>query len=185
MSAMDQNDVFANFSNFGNPPISYAAPGVDILSLWRNGGTETGSGTSMAAPHVAGILLATGQEPATDGTVSNDPSPPSDPIAVVPTFQVAITGPTNLDHGQQGTWTANPVNACCTVDYQWFFREDVSDPWTPAGSNSDTFSWTFFNDSDDFKFAGVRVVINSGSEQAEDVQNVTIHPDPDQCQFFC
>ncbi len=57
VSAVDSGDVFAYFSNWGNPPIEYAAPGVSVLSLWKNGGMKTISGTSMAAPHVAGLLL--------------------------------------------------------------------------------------------------------------------------------
>lgn len=57
ISAIDVNDVFAWFSNWGNPPIDYAAPGVDVLSTKKGGGTTTFSGTSMAAPHVAGLLL--------------------------------------------------------------------------------------------------------------------------------
>ncbi len=31
-----------------------AAPGVDILSCWKNGEYKTVIGTSMSAPHVAG-----------------------------------------------------------------------------------------------------------------------------------
>lgn len=39
------------------------APGVSIVSLSKNGGTSTYSGTSQAAPHVAGIvaLLMSGE----------------------------------------------------------------------------------------------------------------------------
>lgn len=79
VSAVDSRDVFASFSNFGNPPVDFAAPGVGILSLWKNGGTNTISGTSMAAPHAAGVLLLgaiTG-----DGTASSDPDGNPDPIA--------------------------------------------------------------------------------------------------------
>ena len=47
------DDTFASFSNFGSL-IEIAAPGVDILSTWNDGGTHTISGTSMASPHVAG-----------------------------------------------------------------------------------------------------------------------------------
>jgi len=32
ISAFDEDDIFAPFSNFGNPPINFSSPGVDILS---------------------------------------------------------------------------------------------------------------------------------------------------------
>ena len=52
--------LWASFSNFGKPPVDYAEPGVSIFSTWLNGGYNTISGTSMAAPHMAGILLLGG-----------------------------------------------------------------------------------------------------------------------------
>jgi subtilisin family serine protease len=80
VSAMEQGDRWAYFSNYGNPPVDYAAPGRSIESTWKNGGYNTISGTSMAAPHVAGILLL--GNVSSGGTVSGDPDGNPDPIAV-------------------------------------------------------------------------------------------------------
>ena len=79
ISAIDSSDVFASFSNWGEP-VDYAAPGVAVLSTALGGGTTTMSGTSMAAPHVCGILLHQAP-PNTDGTAIDDPDGDPDPIA--------------------------------------------------------------------------------------------------------
>ncbi len=80
ISACDVNDLWASFSNYGNPPIDYCAPGVSILSTYYTGGLATMSGTSMAAPHACGVLLATGGHPTFSGYVVNDPDGEPDPI---------------------------------------------------------------------------------------------------------
>ncbi len=80
VSAMDDNDYWAYFSNYGNPPIDFCMPGVDVYSTYMDGGYTTMSGTSMASPHMCGVLLMTGGNPATDGYVNGDPDGNPDPI---------------------------------------------------------------------------------------------------------
>ena len=78
VSAIDDSDYFAWFSNYGNPPVDCAAPGVNILSTKKGGNTTIFSGTSMAAPHVAGLLL--NGLPTSGGYAINDPDGMSDII---------------------------------------------------------------------------------------------------------
>ncbi len=80
ISATDSSDRMASWSNYGNPPVDYAAPGVSIFSLWKKGGTNTISGTSMAAPHACAVLMMTNGNPSTDGTASSDPDGNPDSI---------------------------------------------------------------------------------------------------------
>lgn len=79
ISAIASNDCMPSWSNWGNPPVDYAAPGVSILSTKKGGGTTTMSGTSMAAPHVTGILLLGSVK--TNGFACTDPDGNPDPIA--------------------------------------------------------------------------------------------------------
>jgi subtilisin family serine protease len=84
------DDTLADFSNYGSV-VDVTAPGVHVLSDWIDGGQTTISGSSMAAPHVAGaaalvlganpsltpaqvqaVLETTGECP--DGTVANAPT---------------------------------------------------------------------------------------------------------------
>lgn len=54
VGALDQQNNRANFSSVGKE-LELMAPGVDILSTVPGGGYGYDSGTSMAAPHVAGV----------------------------------------------------------------------------------------------------------------------------------
>jgi subtilisin family serine protease len=55
ISATNSSDQKASWANYGNC-VDFFAPGVSITSAWYNSDTATNtiSGTSMAAPHVAG-----------------------------------------------------------------------------------------------------------------------------------
>jgi subtilisin family serine protease len=85
-------DVFASFSNYGDLQtggnIVYCDPGVSVLSdyagtlkgsKYSGGSYATLSGTSMATPHMAGILLAKGAV-TSNGSVVNDPDGSADPV---------------------------------------------------------------------------------------------------------
>ncbi|WP_408029660.1 S8 family serine peptidase [Tenacibaculum xiamenense] len=79
VSNMTINEVLASSSNYGDP-VDYAAPGTSIKSTWKGGGYNTISGTSMASPHVCGLLLTGGVTG--DGFVQQDKDNNPDPIAV-------------------------------------------------------------------------------------------------------
>jgi hypothetical protein len=145
-------------SNYGNPPIEYSEPGERIKSLLRGGGVGMGyggpctaSGTSYAAPMLAGLLLAAPRGITTDGTVSNDPDGDPDPIAVgklpPPSLSVSITGPRYVYQGDEPIWTAHPSDGTSPYQYTWFWRRKPKNSptwtdWTPAPAG-DQQSWGY------------------------------------------
>ncbi|MDG4768350.1 S8 family peptidase [Solwaraspora sp. WMMD406] len=83
VGATQANDAQPAFSNWG-PCVDIRAPGVGILSTWIGPATNTLSGTSMAAPHVAGAAARVLQ------------INPGWPPAQVHAFLVGTAGPTGI-----------------------------------------------------------------------------------------
>ncbi|HEX8824210.1 MAG TPA: S8 family serine peptidase, partial [Archangium sp.] len=67
VAAIDRKDALASFSSYGRRRVHVGAPGVDVLSSVLEQNYALLSGTSMATPHVAGLVgLLKAQEPRRD-----------------------------------------------------------------------------------------------------------------------
>lgn len=93
VGAVDKNGKLADFSNrAGSQQLAYVtAPGVSIYSTVPNNNYETYSGTSMAAPHVAGVvaLMLSANRSLSDGQVRQilaDTSKSSGNDSTIPSF---------------------------------------------------------------------------------------------------
>lgn len=80
ISAMDNYNRMWSSSNFG-AGVDFAAPGVSVTATTKNGSFAGGHyGTSLASPHVAGILALRG-EVLSQGYITGDKDSTPDPIA--------------------------------------------------------------------------------------------------------
>ncbi len=124
----DPDESLASFSSTG-PEVEIAAPGVEIESCWENGGYNTISGTSMACPHVTGVVALRIADGSTDPrsdlqasteTISGTPDevgggllsagePNDNPI-------VTITSPSDLDTFASGATISFAGSALDTED---------------------------------------------------------------------
>jgi hypothetical protein len=147
ISAMDINDNYASFSNYGNPPINYCAPGVKVASTYKNGTYAIMNGTSMAAPHVTGLLLL--GDICASSTVNNDPDGTPDPIAehsllnTSPTNGGTIAADQEICFGDMPESFSNEVSPSGhtgTLEYQWQISTSSPTFVEISGAVSDTYT---------------------------------------------
>ena len=111
----------ASFSNWDRldgadavDDVDFAAPGVGVLSYYRNGQLARLDGTSMAAPHVAGLLLM-------GGVQAGDPVTPqvsgtADPFALAPLASGNPPPDTAVDQVLWGTTASDTVTGAAGND---------------------------------------------------------------------
>lgn len=84
IGSTDPNDTKSSYSNWGKV-VDIFAPGRNITSTWiqpDNKGTNTISGTSMASPHVAGLVVA---------LIATNPAKYSTPAAITQALNALAT----------------------------------------------------------------------------------------------
>jgi subtilisin family serine protease len=98
------DDTFAFFSDFG-ASVDVMAPAVNVHSTWAGGGYNTIDGTSMATPHVAGVV-------ALMAAADSDLTPAEALDALRTTGECPNGAPANADGSAgcagQGTWPDDP-----------------------------------------------------------------------------
>lgn len=102
--------------------------------------------------------------------VGEDPPPP---------FTITINGPSGLDSGESGTWTAQLSGTEGSVSYQWYTQSVGSTTWSFRGNNS-TMSTTFINQSEPYtvKTARIKLSVTNDGETITEFKDVAIGPAP-------
>lgn len=135
VSAVDSSYRMATFSNWDRieagdsvDDVDLAAPGVGVISYNASGQLVSWSGTSMAAPHVAGLLLMGGVTPG-DLVIPNAAGAPDPfawgtgfpPAAGTPVPSYALSGPAGVDEGASLSLSLTSTNAAAGSTLYWRF----------------------------------------------------------------
>ena len=138
VAATGNRDGIASFSNYGGTTVDLGAPGVDIASSYWDPATPTddywwSSGTSMAAPHVAGVVaLVQAVEAQEDAPACRDP----DTLEEVGVVERVLRSARPVDQLAPFVATGGVVNAAdavnCSLNLPWPLPTPPELPMPPA-----------------------------------------------------
>jgi hypothetical protein len=103
-----------------------------------------------------------------------------------PPLEVSLSGPSQLNSGEEGTWTAS-VSGGGSGDpsYDWEYQPACPDSrkspnrycgWSPKNCSGPDCSHTFFNNTDETMDGGIRVTASSNIQTETDSKTVTVSP---------
>jgi len=82
-----------------------------------------------------------------------------------PPLDVTLTGPSQLDSGEQGTWTASVTGGGSgDPSYEWDYSPTGSTSWQDKNCTGSSCSHTFYNGGDNVKTGAMRTIVTKGSE---------------------
>ncbi len=113
VSAVDVNNNLANFSSIGQE-VDLAAPGVDIFSTYKGSTYKALNGTSMAAPHVAGVAALVMSKPY---VCDYDFDGSCDPLEL--RLHLELTATDLGEGGKDNSYGAGLVNAMAALNF-WY-----------------------------------------------------------------
>ncbi|PEN04728.1 hypothetical protein CRI93_14700 [Longimonas halophila] len=99
-----------------------------------------------------------------------------------PPLEVTLSGPSIVNSGQEGTWTADVEGGEGSTSYDWSVREPGATSWTGVPCSGQTCSYTFTNFSTYVQDVEIRVTVDKGSETDTDSQWVTVSPGAPGCE---
>ena len=112
-------------------------------------------------------------------TVATEPGSPPPP----PALEVTLSGPTYVDSGQSGIWTANVEGGEGAIsNYNWEYQNVWSSTWQSLNCTGSSCGYTFTNDGDLLDTAGIRATVTKGNETETGSQVVSVGPGDPACE---
>lgn len=93
-----------------------------------------------------------------------------------PPPMVSISGPSVLNSGDTGTWTASVDGGSGSTNYSWAYQSPGSVGYSPAGCSGSSCTRTFYNFGDRVQSGGMQVTVTKGGESDTESMTVSVSP---------